>query len=436
MGNAGGREKAMTSGIPKSVAPGTTCFATIVSANYLAYARVLADSLARFAPDAAFRVLIVDRKTDAVQSAVVGAELSATYAAELPIDGFERVAYKYDIVELNTALKATFLKSLLAEGFERVVYVDPDIRFFAPPVPILDALVDHDIVVTPHSLAPVMDGLRPSDIDFLRNGTFNLGFIGVRASDTARRMLDWWESRSLSLGFNDPGFGTFVDQKWVDLLPSYFASLSILRHKGCNVAYWNLHERAVANVAGQYEVDGDPLVFFHFSGVKADAPTVLSKHQTRHSIAAGSALSELVHDYCAALLAAGHRQLSALPYTFGSLSDGTPVTGTMRRALCCEGVDETNPFDAGSAFQRGLRSTGVTPTQSHTARAAGVSTLNFDPNDRRVRVVNAAVRLMARVMGVERVRQLLAYAAFLSRQSNYASVLLSRSFQLDHTERR
>ncbi|HWI78144.1 MAG TPA: hypothetical protein VNS31_03035, partial [Ramlibacter sp.] len=88
------------------------CFATIVSPNYLAYARVLGDSLARHAPQADFRVLVVNRQTAQVRVAVEESALQVTYAEELNLPDFEQLAYKYDLVELNTALKPTFLKSL------------------------------------------------------------------------------------------------------------------------------------------------------------------------------------------------------------------------------------------------------------------------------------------------------------------------------------
>ncbi len=185
------------------------------------------------------------------------------------------------------------------------------------------ALDEAEIVVTPHALAPAMDGLRPSDIDFLRNGSFNLGFIALRRGAESLSLLDWWERRCLSHGFNDLGFGTFVDQKWIDLVPSYFESVHVLRHRGCNVAFWNLHERQLFEVNGSYRVNDVPLVFFHFSGVRADAPEVLSKHQTRHAIAPGSLLARLVSEYSASLLQMGHSSYSKLAYGFGRLDDGT-----------------------------------------------------------------------------------------------------------------
>ena len=135
----------------------TVCVTTIVAANYLAYAKVLAASLGRYGT-APLRVLIVDRPTPEVRAAVRDSGLDCVYAQDLGLADFERIAYKYDILELSTALKPSFLKRMLAEGFERVVYLDPDIELHAPLQPVLAALDSAEIVLTPHALQPVMDG--------------------------------------------------------------------------------------------------------------------------------------------------------------------------------------------------------------------------------------------------------------------------------------
>jgi hypothetical protein len=410
------------------------CFATIVSPNYLAYARVLGDSLAQHAPQAEFHVLVVNRPDPQVSAACAKAGLRVTYATELGLPDFEHLAYKYDLVELNTALKPSFLKSLFTQGFDHVVYLDPDICLYQPPAPIMEALGHSDIVLIPHALAPAMDGLRPSDIDFLRTGVFNLGFVGLRRGSHASALLDWWEKRCLSHGFNDPGFGTFVDQKWMNLAPCYFDSVHILKHAGCNVAYWNLHERKVEADARGYRVNGAPLIFFHFSGVDAAAPKVLSRHQNRHAVVPGTALAELVQDYCAQLLAAEHGKWSGLPYSFGTLDDGTPITAVMRRTACVPTVDAAQPFQAASALQRAVQKAGI----GREARQGlgAVTTLNFNPADRQVVWANFLIRLVARIIGAGRVAALIRYTTFLGWGSNFAAVLLDRPFELRHIDER
>ncbi len=410
------------------------CFATIVSPNYLAYACVLRDSVLRHAPEADFQVLMVNRPDAAVGAAVAEAGLKVTHATELDLPGFEQIAYKYDLVELNTALKPSFMKALFARGFDEVVYLDPDTCLYDAPLPVTQALEDAQIVLIPHALAPAMDGLRPSDIDFLRTGTFNLGFVALRRGEQALALLDWWERRCLSHGFNDPGFGTFVDQKWMDLAPCYFDSVRLLKHPGCNVAYWNLHERQVETDGANYRVNGQQLVFFHYSGVQALAPQVLSRHQTRHQLVAGQPVTRLVADYCDRLLEAGHQRWSGLPYSFGRLDDGTLITSAMRRAAGLASMDAGRPFDPASPLQRALRNAGLAGGNAQGLDKA--TTLNFDPSDRRVVWVNRVVRLLGRIIGVERLSALLRYAGFLTWQSNLASVLLDRPLEIDHRDRR
>lgn len=400
--------------------------------NYLAYARVLGDSVARHAPEAEFQVLVVSRPQPGVVSAVAASGLQATYATELGLPDFEHVAFKYDLVELNTALKPTYLKSLFARGFDHVVYLDPDICLYGPPSPVLEGLERAEILLVPHSLSPVMDGLRPSDIDFLRTGTFNLGFLGLRKGRQASALLDWWEKRCLSHGFNDPAFGTFVDQKWMDLAPCYFDCVQVLKHVGCNAAYWNLHERQVQAGGGRYLVNGSPLIFFHFSGVDPSAAQILSRHQNRHSLVQGTALADLVRDYCARLLAAGHHEWSSLPYSFDALDDGTPITAAMRRAACVDSMDIEHPFSGASSLQRTLRGAGLGLRAGK--KSSLVTTLNFDPTDRQVVYVNALIRLMARIIGPARVAALVRYATFLGWGSNLAAVLLRRPFELRHID--
>ena len=411
-----------------------TCFLTIVSANYLAYARVLADSLSHH-HDGELQVLIVDRATVQVRAAVEKSGLHCVYAEELGLPDFERLAYKYDILELNTALKPSFLKLLFSKGFEQAIYLDPDIQVHAPLLPVMAALEKSEIVLTPHALKPVMDGLRPSEIDYLRGGTFNLGFIALRKGPDSLALLDWWESRCLGQGFNDQAFGTFVDQKWLELAPSFFDSVCILRDAGCNVAYWNLHERQLEQANGSIFVNGVPLCFFHFSGVNAQQPQQLSKYQSRHQLLSGTVLHSMVKNYCDALLAAGHEQAMKLRYTFSTLDNGTPITPTMRRALLVSQFDEQQPFAAASPLQRQLDAAGLKPS-SHRMTHAATTAANFDQNSLQVRAINFLVRLLGRLLGIERLIQLTRYGALLNREAHLASVLLKRPLDFKHRLRR
>ena len=72
--------------------------------------------------------------------------------------------------------------------------------------------------------------------------------------------------------------GYFTDQRWIDAVPVFFEH-EVVRDLGCNVAYWNLHERTLAvDESGAWTAGGVALRFFHFSGHDADDPLDVSSH--------------------------------------------------------------------------------------------------------------------------------------------------------------
>src|SRR4029078_926725 len=83
---------------------------TIVANNYLAYARVLAESFLAQHPDGAFHVLIVDRRI--LGQSCEDEPFTCWFAEELGIPGFLHLAFRYSILELSTAVKPWFLRHL------------------------------------------------------------------------------------------------------------------------------------------------------------------------------------------------------------------------------------------------------------------------------------------------------------------------------------
>ena len=330
---------------------------TIVAKNYFGFARTLAESFCRANEGNDFYILVADRDHERERFACRGAHV--LFLEDLGIDAWRKIAFKFDIVELNTNVKATLLKSLLARGYPRAYYFDPDVYLYGS-IGVLDRALDPaSILLTPHSLSPLpTDGRRVVDRDLLKCGVYNLGFIGVRNTSQARAFLDWWEARCLAEGFNEPGLGLFVDQHWIDLVPGYFNEAVILRHPGCNVAYWNLHERLVREDAGEYAVEAGgglhELVFFHFSGIDPQDIERVSKHQNRVTLGSRPDLRKLYAQYVMRLLQNDHEQFAQEPYGFGAFANGRRIPAVLRRfyaALPALGVD-SDPFDIGSATYR------------------------------------------------------------------------------------
>jgi hypothetical protein len=392
---------------------------TIISYNYLPYARTLCESFLAAHPECSFYVLLVDRVPDAFNPSREQFELVTL--DELAIPDFPSVAFKYDILELNTNVKPTFLKLLLARGADEVVYLDPDILVCNPLAPVFDSLADHDIVLTPHALSP-NDG--PAEIILLSAGVFNLGFVALSKSPEACRFLDWWEARCLDFAYDERRSGMFVDQKWANLVPCFFDRVMILKHAGFNVAYWNLHERHLSGPSGAWIVNKSrPLIFFHFSGVLVDGGDRISKYTDRFTLHDRPDLRLIVEDYRSRLIRHGIRDKMAEKYAFGSFDNGQPIN-RLTRSLYSASLERfagENPFSSKSYFYKVAEDAGVF---SFADTANTYTSKSYSKDDPRARAIHGALRMALRMLGANRYTALLKYLSHISILRNQADVLL------------
>ncbi len=338
---------------------------TIVSKNYLSLAQTLAESYKQHHPEHHFIIVLVDRADGLYPSRLAcGAEVIEVEAIGIP--DVSRFIYRYTIMELNTAVKPFALDYLFEHrGYETLLYIDPDIYVFEPLAAVYDALASGSIVLIPHMRRPFYDGAHPTDVSILQSGTYNLGFIGLRASPSTRSLLQWWMSKLYADCVVDIPNGLFVDQKWMDMVPGFYPDTIILRDPGYNAAYWNLHERHIEQRDGRWFSGGAPLVFFHFSGFSPFTPHLLSKHQDRHELRNDPALAELTSFYARLLLANGYADSSGWDYSFETLANDVSlpliiVRDIMQWALR-SGIATPDPVADPDGFCRFLMSRGTHP---------------------------------------------------------------------------
>ncbi len=401
---------------------------TIVSKNYFAYASVLYHTFHEKNPDVQFFILLVDKVESGEKAdfAINGAAVLSV--EELGIQNFKSIAFKYNILELNTNVKPTLLKWILSKGFESVLYLDPDIMVYKSLGEVYALLEDEcDIVLTPHILTPVDDSYRPDDAEYLKNGVFNFGFVGVAAKRDGSRFLDWWEKRCLEQAYNEPRSGIFVDQKWANLVPCFFERHKVLRAPGMNMAYWNLHERKLKRFGEEFFVnDSFPLIFFHFSGLTLNDPDQISKHQNRYTLKERPDLKELFDSYREELRKAGHMRYSRVKYAFGTFSNGTPIPDLVRKIYAGSRQlwqAAEDPFDADGEFYSKVRSKGLLNSgPALSAKTDGANQMTFSFSDPRHRVLRVFFRLIVRIIKVNRYSALLRYLSFITIPRNQARI--------------
>jgi glycosyltransferase involved in cell wall biosynthesis len=304
---------------------------TICSNNYLPAARTFLESAQRHHPEADLFVCLADRLLDI--RPLYDPNWLVIEAESLTIPDFRCFAFRYDIMELNTAVKPYMFRRLLEDlDYDAALYFDPDIEIFRPLDGVLEKLrAGASFVLTPHLCKPSEGNEEPNDITIMRAGVYNLGFLGVSRGEESSRIIDWWARRLRFQCISAQEMGVFVDQKFMDLVPGFALKAHISHDVTLNVAYWNLRQRRLEQKGDNWMVDGERLTFFHFSGFDPLKPNLLSKYDTAFDDAMSEPLCRLTARYATRLLANGYGTISAATYAYGRFVSGTAIHPLVRR---------------------------------------------------------------------------------------------------------
>jgi hypothetical protein len=400
---------------------------TIVAKNYLAHANTLGDSLKATNPDLAFHVILADEAEGALD---LSAQRYATLEARsIGIDGYLDMAFKYDLVEFATAIKPFVFEYLFDQfSYERIIYLDPDIFVYSSVAPILDALNENFMVLTPHlTKMSQSDRGAISEETILFVGTFNLGFVAFRHDENARSVLAWWRERLRSKGYADRMDALHVDQKWMDLVPAFFdEGVCVSRHPGLNVSHWNMHERTLSVGADGYRLDGSPLVFFHYSGFDPRHPDAItgSHKQSVITLEQKPEYRDLFADYASRLLA-NRSDAAGASYSYGTFVDGVRIFSFHRRLyrkLTEHGHRFADPFatTAGSFYDL-LRRNRLLIVDGHAG--AEFSQRNIANASQKLRTLKRGLLMLKKVMGIRYYHLLMRTLAVLARPEEQAFLL-------------
>ena len=303
---------------------------TSITSNYLAKARVLASSLKHFHPDIAFHLVLAE--TDSGFSTEGEPFDETANLVDLGFAARKDWIFEHSVVEVCTAIKGLYSEMILArQEVDAVLYFDPDIAVLGSLEPVLDRLSDSSILLTPHQIEPETqaDAIVDNEVCCLRHGVFNLGFLGLRNSDVGRSFAQWWSRRLVAFCHVDLESGIFTDQRWVDLAPTLFDEIAVLRHPGLNVATWNLTHRSLSGRApDKILVNGEALSFFHFSGFDSGAQLWMAiKYAETMPV-----VFDLRNWYIRSCAEMGQREVGEIPWKYNTYENGVAI-GSVDREI-------------------------------------------------------------------------------------------------------
>lgn len=267
-------------------------FCTYFDKNYLPRGVALYDSLRRHCTDFRLWVLCMDAESYATLST-----MALTDVVLIRLEDFERgdmelrqAKSNRNLVEYyftcTPSLPLYILKH--APEVDLITYLDADLYFFSDPAPIYEEMNGKSIAVIPHRFPESMKHLYKS-------GTYNVGWLSFRRDEEGLACLRWWRERCNEWCYDQIEPDRFADQKYLNQWPRLFKGLSIIQHKGANLAPWNVANYKLRDEAGRVVVDGQPLIFFHFHGLKALFPRVYDSGLSRYDAKLSNVLRQEVY---------------------------------------------------------------------------------------------------------------------------------------------
>lgn len=248
-------------------------YCTIFDKGFLNRGLALYDSVLRHSKEP-FRhfILCVDDTTYDIL-----AKMSLKYVTPIRMKDFESSSPEIleaknnrNFLEYMWTLSSVFTYYVLHnfEDVEYVTYLDADLYFYDSPEIIFDDMKDNSVLIIPHNLPPWKKEKEESV------GKYNVGMVIFKNDENGNNCLSWWRNECLKWCYEKPEPGKFGDQKYLDYFEEKFKKVYVCSHKGADLAGWNIRNFK-GKIYAENEhtmIDGDPLVFFHFSGFKLYYP--------------------------------------------------------------------------------------------------------------------------------------------------------------------
>jgi hypothetical protein len=240
-----------------------TVYCTIFDDNYLARALALYESLMRVNATATFAFFCIDAKSVRLLTALKLERSIIVSHDEFATDELLKLRAVRNQGEYCWTCKPFALLHLMRSvpQSDWVVYVDTDMMFFADPDGALPGEGAH-YLLAPHRYHKRFSNYEESA------GKHNAGYVAARCSKQGEEAISWWKDRCIESCSVIPTDTTFADQKYLDQFSELFPFGVSARHRGLNVAPWNVENFSVKTHARCVYVDDVPLLLYHFQGLQ------------------------------------------------------------------------------------------------------------------------------------------------------------------------
>jgi hypothetical protein len=246
-------------------------FCTCFDSNYLSRGLALHASLMKHAGD--FKLLVLCFDAVAYEYlvrekpyGVVPVREEDFIKNDLPLQQAQRNRNRFEFYFTCTPSLALYALENFPDA-EIITYLDADLFFYNNPAALDAELGSGSILMLEHRLPFLMRHK-------LKYGRYNVGYLSFRRDASGLACLRWWRERCNEWCYDRLEGERFADQKYLDQWPGLFPGVVVSQNHGAGLAPWNIGRSKVRGMTGGNEVsvDGHPLIFYHFHGLKYASP--------------------------------------------------------------------------------------------------------------------------------------------------------------------
>ena len=254
---------------------------TYVNGNFLPRFLALYASIQRFQPDSMLWALSLDSEADD-SLGTLGLKSVRLFSLQELIrrePDLLRAQKERSRVEFYVTCSPAGLHHVLRELPEDacLTKVDTDCFFFADPAPIHQLEQSANIAITPHRFPEKLRHLE-------RVGIFNAGWVTIKNNSVGRQCVENWKNQCLEWCHEKSDGKGYGDQKYIDDWPSLYPGVLSIAHPGVNAALWNCGGMSIARDGSYVTLNGERVIFFHFSGLSAISSQIYEVNWSQYGV--------------------------------------------------------------------------------------------------------------------------------------------------------
>ena len=267
-------------------------FCTYFDHRYLPHGLALYDSLNRYCPEFKLWMLCLDSQTHESLRTLKLAKVDL-----ISLEDFERGDDPLRQAKTNRSLLDYYFTCTPSlplfilqnnPAVDLITYLDADLFFFSTLDPLFDEIANHSIAIIAHRFPAVFHKAEC-------HGIFNVGWVTFGRDENGISCLQRWREQCLRWCSDRSDDGRFADQKYLDDWPTRFQNVVVLQHKGANLAPWNLANYRISVHGGKIYVDDEPLIFFHFHGLRPLNGYVYRTHFQHYGVTASTPIVRQIY---------------------------------------------------------------------------------------------------------------------------------------------